>query len=140
MSKVAHDFSCSVLVGVQYWLLVMVYHTSVPMLYIPCECISLLDNNIVLCLNFWTLRFSWKIGLDNSKLLLKKLYFLTVKDKLSTGHVVKILWAKADIKEHASKIIIQRAMSRAQDFLVFLKDIRLFSLIFPSGLQPALWA
>ena len=91
MSKVAHDFSCSVLVGVQYWLLVMVYHTSVAMVYIPCECISLLDNKIVLCLNFWTLRFSGKIGLDNSKLLLKKLYFITVKDKLSTGHVVKIL-------------------------------------------------
>ena len=50
---------------------------------------------------------------------------------------------QVDIKEHdklhyPSKIIVKSAMSRTFDFLVFPKDIGLFSLIFPSGLQQAL--
>ena len=61
---------------------------------------SLLENKTALCPNFWTLKFFWKIGLDNSKVLLRKLYFLTVKNKLSTSHVVKMLCPKVDIKGH----------------------------------------
>ena len=48
---------------------------------------------------------------DNSKILLKKLYFLTVKDKLSTGHVVKMPCPKVNIKEHAKLHYIQAKSS-----------------------------
>ena len=57
------------------------------------------------------MRFFYKIGLDNSKILLKKLYFLTVKNKLSTGHVVKMLCPKVDIKQHGKLYYVQTKTS-----------------------------
>ena len=66
---------------------------------------SSLENKTVSCRNFWILRFFWKIGLDNFKILLKN--FLIVKNKLWTGHVVKMLYPKMDIKEHGKLWYIQ---------------------------------
>ena len=70
---------------------------------------SSLENKTVLCRNFWILRFFWKIGLDNFKILLKN--FLIVKNKLWTGHVVKMLCPKMDIKEHGKLWYIQTKAS-----------------------------
>ena len=44
----------------------------------------------------------FRIGLENFKTLLKKLYFLTVKNKLSTGDVVKMLHPNVDFKKHST--------------------------------------
>ena len=51
------------------------------------------------------------LGLENLKILLKKLYFLTAKNKLSTGHVVKMLCTKLDIKEHGKLYYVQTKAS-----------------------------
>ena len=59
-----------------------------------------LENKTVTCPNFWKLRFFWKTSLNNFKILLKNLYFLTVKNKQPTDHVVKMLCPKVDIVEH----------------------------------------
>ena len=76
--------------------------------------ISSLENKTVLCPNFWKLEFFWKIGLDNSKILLKKLYFLTVKNKLSTGHVVKMLCLKLYVAEldFLRKIVLPQKLGK----------------------------
>ena len=48
---------------------------------------------------------------NRSKILLKKLYFLTVNNKLSTGDVVKMLCPKVDIKEHGKLYYVQTKAS-----------------------------
>ena len=96
---------------------------------------SLLDNKTVLCPKIWKLKFFWKIGLDNSKILLEKFYFLAVKKKLSKGHVIKMPSPKVDIKEHSKLRDPKNCHVQDIGFLVFLWNIGLFSLIFPSGLQ-----
>ena len=71
----------------------------------------LLESKTVLCPNIWKSTFFWKIGLYNSKILLKKLYLLNVKNKLSTGYVVKMLCKKVDIKKHCELYYVQTKAS-----------------------------